>query len=268
MNILCIDLGNTNVHYGIVDKKEVSHPGSFSTKQFKDAPHFLTEFHHLLREGNFEAISFCSVVPDLNSAITTLLKALNKPIFQLSYTSNKGIKLSYPKPSEVGQDRIANAIAARAYYSVPAIIIDMGTAITFDIVTDQGYEGGVIAPGLRLMTQYLNEQTALLPELSAADLITPTKGFGTSTVQAMQLGMSIGFSGMVEALLKHISNALVAKGYDAPIVLTTGGSIANLTQNWKNKTEFVEYLTLLGLAVAYDCSTKERCSLKNSNCEI
>ena len=229
MNILCIDLGNTNVHYGIVDKKEVSHPGSFSTKQFKDAPHFLTEFHHLLREGNFEAISFCSVVPDLNSAITTLLKALNKPIFQLSHTSNKGIKLSYPKPSEVGQDRMPTHSCTRLLFR-SSNYYRYGNSHHLDIVTDQGYEGGVIAPGLRLMTQYLNEQTALLPELSATDLITPTEGFGTSTVQAMQLGMSIGFSGMVEALLKHIFNALVAKGYDAPIVLTTGGSIANLTE--------------------------------------
>lgn len=265
MNLLCIDIGNTNVHYGIVANKNVLHSGSFSTKQFKSAPHFLTEFHQLVHAGDFEAVSFCSVVPNLDEAMRALITPINKPIFQLTHTSNKCIPLNYPKPSEVGQDRIANAIAAKAYFSTPTIIIDMGTAITFDIVTDKGYEGGVIAPGLRLMTRYLNEQTALLPELSAEDLITPTEGFGTSTVRAIQLGISVGFSGMVEALLKHISDALIKQGYERPLVLSTGGSKANLTQNWKNKTEFVDELTLLGLAVAYECAINERCNFKNAN---
>ena len=110
------------------------------------------------------------------------------------------------------------------------------------------------------MTQYLNEQTALLPELTDDDLVNPIEGFGSSTIQAMQLGVSVGFSGMVEALLKHISNAMIANGYDEPIVLTTGGSTVNLTQNWNNQTQFVANLTLIGLASAYDCATKDSCN--------
>lgn len=260
MKVLCIDIGNTNVNYGIIAAQTTFEVGSFSTKQFKDSPHFLTEFHKIIEGSDFDAISFCSVVPNLNSAMRAILEPSNKPIFQLTHETNKGIRLNYPKPSEVGHDRIANAIAVKSYHTIPAIIIDMGTAITFDIITDNGYEGGVIAPGLGLMTQYLNEQTALLPELTDADLVSPIEGFGTSTIQAMQLGVSVGFSGMVEALLKHISNALIANGYNEPIVLTTGGSTANLTQNWNNQTQFVANLTLIGLASAYECATKDCCN--------
>jgi pantothenate kinase type III len=101
------------------------------------------------------------------------------------------------------------------------------------------------------MTHYLHEQTALLPELSEDDLLNVEGAIGKSTVHAMKLGVAIGFSGMVDALRARVLAELKARGEAEPIVLSTGGSIANLTQDWAQKSLFVEDLTLMGLAVAF-----------------
>lgn len=251
MKILCIDIGNTNLNYAIVEKMEVRDANSFPTKQLKDDLHYIKEFHTLIEKHSVSSVSFCSVVPDLDSRLRSLLD-LEIPIYQLTNQTLKGIDLHYPKPDEVGHDRIANALAAQEYFSLPAVIIDLGTAITLDVVSEKGYEGGIIAPGFQLMTRYLNEQTALLPELDNEALGSVKGSFGKSTVQAMQLGVSIGFSGMVDALLQHILNTMQDTHAKKPIVLSTGGSIANLTQDWIEKTQFVDHITLIGLAVAYE----------------
>ena len=250
MKILCIDIGNTNLNYAIVEKMKVSDANSFPTKRLKDDLHYIKEFHKLIEKHSVSAVSFCSVVPDLDSRLRSLLD-LEIPIYQLTNQTLKGIDLHYPKPDEVGHDRIANALTAQEYFSLPAVIIDLGTAITLDVVSEKGYEGGIIAPGFQLMTRYLNEQTALLPELDNEALGSVKGSFGKSTVQAMQLGVSIGFSGMVDALLQHILNTMQDTHAKKPIVLSTGGSIANLTQDWIEKTQFVDHITLIGLAVAY-----------------
>lgn len=251
MKILCIDIGNTNLNYAIVEKMEVWDANSFSTKRLKDDLHYIKEFHSLIEKHSVSAVSFCSVVPDLDSRLRSLLD-LEIPIYQLTNQTLEGIDLHYPKPDEVGHDRIANALTAQEYFSLPAVIIDLGTAITLDVVSEKGYEGGIIAPGFQLMTRYLNEQTALLPELDNEALGSVKGSFGKSTVQAMQLGVSIGFSGMVDALLLHILNTMQDTHAKKPIVLSTGGSIANLTQDWIEKTQFVDHITLIGLAVAYE----------------
>ncbi|MFL2847531.1 MAG: type III pantothenate kinase [Coraliomargaritaceae bacterium] len=251
MKILCIDIGNTNLNYAVVEKMEVVNANSFPTKRLKEDLHYIKEFHTLIDAHEITAVSFCSVVPNLNTRLKSLLN-LEIPIFQLTDKTLKGIDLHYPKPEEVGHDRIANALTAQAYFSLPAIIIDLGTAITLDVVSEKGYEGGIIAPGFELMTRYLNEQTALLPKLDNEALGSVKGSFGKSTIQAMQLGVSVGFSGMVDALLEHVLNTMKEKSGNEPVVLSTGGSIANLTQDWVEKTQFVDHLTLIGLAVAYE----------------
>ena len=126
----------------------------------------------------------------------------------------------------------------------------MGTAVTFDIISSQGYEGGIIAPGLAVMTHYLHEQTALLPELKPEDLINVKDAIGKSTVDAMKLGLTVGFSGMVQSILDKVSDGLVERSGANPVVLSTGGSVANLTKDWALKSEFVQDLTLIGLGEA------------------
>jgi len=251
MKILSIDVGNTSTHYGLVDGQAVIQTGHFPTRHFKDGPS--TEFAAaitLLLE-NAEGISFCSVVPDINANLVASVKPFGLPIFHLTHETCYGLELAYPKPEEIGQDRIANAIAVQEYHGVPAVILDMGTAVTFDIISSAGYEGGIIAPGLAVMTRYLHEQTALLPELSEKDLLNVEGAIGKSTVHAMKLGVAIGFSGMLDALRARVLEELKARGEAEPIVLSTGGSIANLTNDWAQKSLFLEDLTLMGLAVAF-----------------
>ena len=101
------------------------------------------------------------------------------------------------------------------------------------------------------MTRYLHEQTALLPELSPDDLVDVKGAIGKSTVHAMQLGVAVGFSGMIHALRERVVSELEKRENSSPVVLSTGGSIANLTRDWADKSEFVEHLTLMGLAVAF-----------------
>jgi type III pantothenate kinase len=250
MKTLCIDVGNTSTHYGVVAGRAVTQVGHFPTPELLGGPS--QSFYETLAPLCAEAdgIAFCSVVPAVNTNLRASLAAAQRTIFQLTHQSCRGLELVYPKPEEIGQDRIANAIAAQEYYGTPAVVIDMGTAVTFDIVSSKGYEGGIIAPGLAIMRNYLHDQTALLPELSEADLVAVDGAIGKSTLQAMQLGVAIGFSGMIDALLQRVREELRSRGEPEPVVLSTGGSMANLTRDWSQKSEFVGNLTLLGLAVA------------------
>lgn len=250
MNILSIDVGNTSTHYGLVSGQTVTHTGHFPTKAFIESPSaaFSKEVAPLAEQA--EGIAFCSVVPEINTNLRASVLHFELPTFHLTCETCKGLDLIYPKPTEIGQDRIANAIAAQEFHGTPAVIIDMGTAVTFDIISSQGYEGGIIAPGLAVMTRYLHEQTALLPELSAEDLIDVDGAIGKSTIHAMKLGVAVGFSGMIDALLQKVTHALIDKGEPTPVVLSTGGSVANLTKDWAGKSLFVKDLTLMGLAIA------------------
>ncbi len=256
MKILSIDVGNTCTHYGLVEGQTVSHTGHFPTKAFRESPspEYADVIEPLIAQA--QGISFCSVVPDINTNLRASLLRFDKPTFHLTCHTCPGLNLVYPKPTEIGQDRIANAIAAQEFYGTPAIVIDMGTAVTFDIVSSCGYEGGIIAPGLAVMTKYLHEQTALLPELKTEDLLNVEGAIGKSTVHAMKLGMAVGFSGMIDALLARVIAELESRGEAKPVVLSTGGSIANLTKDWVEKSEFVEDLTLMGLGVAFERSQR------------
>ena len=252
MKILCIDVGNTRIHYGIVEGQTVSKTGHFHTNHFLSGSYesFSTALATIL--AKVEGISFCSVVPKINEHLLNYLQSTGLPVFQLTHLNCHGLKLAYPNPGEIGQDRLANAIAAQQYYSIPAIILDMGTAVTLDIVSNAGYEGGIIAPGLAVMTNYLHEQTALLPKLNENDLLQVEGAIGKSTLHAMQLGVAIGFSGMLDALLTRVFTELQNRDGVSPIVLSTGGSIANLTKEWSAKSRFIENLTLIGLAAAFE----------------
>jgi len=247
---LCIDVGNTSIHYGLVSGQTVQCAGEFPTHNFDltSSPEFAQVVAPLISQA--EGISYCSVVPAINENLCESLAEFAKPIFHLTCETCTGLDLAYPKPYEIGEDRIANAIAAQEFYGIPAIVIDMGTAVTFDIISSKGYEGGIIAPGLAVMTHYLHQQTALLPELKAKDLVNVEGAIGKSTVDAMKLGVAVGFSGMIQSILDKVTDGLAVRSELNPVVLSTGGSIANLTKDWAQKSEFVQDLTLMGLGVA------------------
>ena len=258
MKILCIDIGNSSTHYGLVEGQSVEYLGEVSTTLLSEnfTSSFQQHFAKLLPFAN--GVAFCSVVPSVNTLILEQLKQSAQPLFHLTHQNCKGLNLVYPNPAEIGQDRLANALAAKAFFGAPVIVIDMGTAVTFDIISQRGYEGGIIAPGLQVMTNYLHEQTALLPKLLPEDLISSGGAIGKSTVHAMQLGVTVGFSGMIDALTVQVTEELKAQESADPIILSTGGSVANLHKEWSSKSQFVETLTLQGLAVGFNHAYPER----------
>ncbi len=253
--LFCIDVGNTHAHFGLVGPegaaamhrlptRQLDHPtegfGARLPKAFAERP-------------DLQGISFCSVVPEATERLLRVFERCGAgvPVFQLTHEKKLGVAISYPRPAEIGQDRLANAAAALALVGAPAVVIDMGTAVTFDIVTRAGgYEGGIIAPGVEVMRRYLHEQTALLPKLDPTDLEV-SRAIGKSTLEAMKIGTVVGFAGMVQALLDEVLREFSMRGEGSPAVLATGGTADLLEKRLRHPFRIVPDLTLRGLASAW-----------------
>src|SRR5206468_7564470 len=153
-----------------------------------------------LRKQRVRKVVVSSVVPRKNPAIS---KAIGKlEALWVDSTLKLGVGIDYPKPKSIGADRLANAAAVTGLYGFPAIVVDFGTAVTFDIVSDRRtYVGGVIAPGLEAMTNFLYQRTALLPGISLKE---PRHAVGKSTIEAMLSGAVFGFRGLVKEILARI----------------------------------------------------------------
>jgi type III pantothenate kinase len=252
--IFAVDVGNTHCHFGCLCGDTVLFSGRCETNDLNahrnPFANFLSGLN--LPPNTFLHTAYCSVVPSVNKALESHLKKLGPNCFHLQANNCPGLQITYPNPQEIGEDRLANALAAAALYGAPVVVIDMGTAVTFDIVTNRGgYEGGIIAPGIGLMTRYLHEQTALLPKLNPQDLVDLPGAIGQSTIEAMHLGCSVGFSGMLAALLERVETELARHGEQPVKVISTGGTMAFLSREWMRRTDFVEDLTLRGLAIAF-----------------
>ena len=143
----------------------------------------------------------CSVVPRKNRAVRSAAKGTR--ILWLTPKIRLGVGVDYPDPKTIGADRLANAAAVAALYGCPAIVVDFGTAVTFDIISaSRKYIGGVIAPGLESMTNFLYQRTALLPKLSLQE---PRSAVGRSTMEAMRAGAVIGYRGLIREILSKIT---------------------------------------------------------------
>ena len=253
MKVFSIDIGNTTTRFGLVVEDQTKHTASVFTPSLEKSDNelltALTDAH--LRGDLLDGIAFSSVVPAADKWLENILAATisQVPVFHLT-CENCPIPINYPNPQEIGQDRLANAIGAQGLYGLPAVVIDMGTTVNFDIVTRNGYEGGIIAPGLAVITNYLHEQTALLPQLNAQDLIVST-GIGKTTVDAMKIGCVVGFEGMIRSLLDCVRTELKQLGHSDPAIIATGGSAGILPQKWLKDIGFNPDITLQGLAVAF-----------------
>jgi type III pantothenate kinase len=248
--LLCIDIGNTRTHYGLVGDRGASEIRHLSTAELNHPTSGLAAVLAQLEATGYSwsGIAFCSVVPAAADRLRDCLAG--RALFQLTSAAKLGVKISYPRPQEIGQDRLANAVAAQAFYGAPAVVIDMGTAVTFDIVTpDGGYEGGIIAPGMELMRRYLHEQTALLPELD--DSLEVAGPIGQSTREAMRIGCVVGFGGMIQALLDLTLQEMIRRGLPPPTILATGGSAELLHRGLRQTFSVVPDLTLRGLSAAW-----------------
>lgn len=190
----------------------------------------------------FDRVVLCSVVPDRNAMIGA---ACSQPLLQLSHKLDLGIGIDYPRPSTIGADRLANAVAAAHLYGAPAIVVDFGTAVTFDIISPQKmYVGGVIAPGLEVMTDYLYDRTALLPRI---DLLEPVSAIGRTTRDAMLAGAVHGYRGLVKEIIAQIRMELGSKKIH---VIATGGYASLIAARLPILKILNPDLTLEGLRIA------------------
>jgi len=189
----------------------------------------------------FDALVLSSVVPDKAKLIRTL--AGTRPIHEISCRSKLPIAIDYPAPEQIGADRLADAVAAFTRFGAPSVVIDFGTAVTFDVLGAPGtYLGGVIAPGMMTMTENLAKRTALLPKI---DLAEPDCAIGKSTVEAMQVGAVTGYRGMIRAILQSIDRELTAP----PCIVATGGDAEFIARGLPEIEHVLPELTLEGIRI-------------------
>ncbi|VVM07580.1 type III pantothenate kinase [Methylacidimicrobium cyclopophantes] len=182
-----------------------------------------------------------SVVPSRTEIFRTVF---SRRLFLVHGRAPLGFPIDYPKPAEIGADRLANAAAALHFWSPPVVVVDFGTATNFDIVDGSGaFCGGIIAPGLDLMTRYLHERTALLPEVRLSE---PKRAFGRSTAEAIRVGAIYGYRGMIRGLLEGIRREL---GGDRWTVVATGGHAALVARGLPEVSGVRPNLTLEGLRI-------------------
>ena len=194
----------------------------------------------LLAEIDFDAVMICSVVPEKSVILRAHFEG-KYPLHFLHYQSPLGMGIDYPLPAQIGADRLANSAGVLTRHGVPAIIIDFGTAVTFDVISAQpAYCGGVIAPGLGAMSGYLTQKTALLPEIELAE---PASAVGKSTVHAMQAGAVFGYRGLVREILTRICAELPGK----PKIIATGGDAALIARGLPEIDAVDPDITLDGL---------------------
>ncbi len=188
----------------------------------------------------FDGVLVCSVVPD-KAILLRETFAGGHPLHFLSCDSPLGMGIDYPQPAQIGADRLANAAGVLSRHRVPAIIIDFGTAVTFDVISDEpAYCGGVIAPGLGAMSGYLTRRTALLPEI---ELDEPVSAIGKSTIHAMQAGAVFGYRGLVKEIIGKIRAELAGD----PVVVATGGDAALIARGVSEIDAVDPDITLDGL---------------------
>jgi type III pantothenate kinase len=202
-----IDVGNSNVKWTTTDGRKLGRVAEFPTEKLVNRKSQLDFQLPGIREGICVAV-ISSVVPAATEALRKLLKkTFGIPSFHVvNHRSNLGIGIRYPKPQKIGADRLVNVVAAVRLYGTPAIVVDFGTAVTFDVISpDAEYLGGVIAPGIQVMTDYLYEKTALLPRITLKE---PRSPVGKSTEEAMRVGAVIGYRGLIREVIRSIADEL------------------------------------------------------------
>jgi type III pantothenate kinase len=192
---LLVDISNSYTKFAFASITRISTPVRIATNELSSSV-----FAQFLKRRSVRKVIVSSVVPKKNRTIS---KAAGKvDVLWLNSTLKLGVGIDYPAPTTIGADRLANAAAVAALYGFPAIVVDFGTAVTFDIVSDRrDYIGGVIAPGLEAMTNFLYQRTALLPKLSLKE---PQRAIGKSTIDAMLSGAVFGYRGLVREIIARI----------------------------------------------------------------
>ena len=249
--VFSLDLGNSTCRIGLFEQGRITEERFVSTSSFAENP------DDLLGPivSHPEPLAYCSVSTLAERALKEWSSRSGTKSFNVTNDSYGNFPITYPSPEEIGQDRIANAFAAHRTSELPAIVIDVGTATTFDVVgKEEGYMGGVIAPGPQGFLDFLHQNTALLPKVRIGDKM-PSNPIGKKTTDAMLLGIHLGFGPMVKGILNELSDELMKTSENKPKVILAGGASFHLELT---DSEHRPLLTLEGIGLAYLENTTPR----------
>ena len=259
--ILLIDIGNTNIVLGIYDKNKKIKSWRLETRQTKTDDEYGSQIESILTHENIKTedikdVVIASVVPTLQHTFKVLCKKyLNRTPIVVGENTRTGMPIKHDNPREVGADRIANSVALVEHYKLPAILIDMGTAVTFDVVSKNGeYLGGAISPGLGIASEALFERTSKLPRI---EVIKPKNAIGKSTVDAMKSGLFYGFIGLIDNVIEQILLEL-NEDKDNVSIIATGGYSEMITKNSKYLQSNDQDITLEGMRIIYEKTIESR----------
>lgn len=256
--LLAVDVGNTHIVLALYDGKEFLHNWRLQTRKEQTEDEFAAALRQLFlsAELSFKDVHdvvLCSVVPDVSRNLDRLFKKyFNIEAHIVSKDSLKNsLTINVDRPGDVGADRLVNSIAAQDIISAPFIVIDFGTATTFDVVdASNTYIGGAIAPGVNLSVKALYEAAAKLPDI---EIVKPSKAIGDSTVSAMQSGVFWGYTGLINDILNRIKSELDGEAN----VLATGGLAGLFADEIEGLTNIDENLTLKGLVKIHEMKYKK-----------
>jgi len=249
--LLAIDIGNTDTTFGVFEGDELRAAWHVATGIHRMTDEYAAILlnlmqHQKLKIADIDEAVLCSVVPPIVSTFEELFQQyFHISPLVVSAGVKTGVRIRMDNPREVGADRIVNAAAAHQLYGGPLIIVDLGTATTFDVVSREGdYLGGVIAPGIRIAAEALFTRTAMLPRVEFA---RPKRVIGTNTVSAMQSGIIYGYVGLVESIVARIQRESGEKAK----VIGTGGYAEIIAQETKIFDIVNPNITLIGLKLIH-----------------
>jgi len=250
--LLAVDVGNTSMMFAVFEGDTVRGTWQFSTDTKRTADEYAVSLQSMMALSDIafseiDDVIISCVVPKHMYALTSLARQYFdcNPLIVGSADVDLDIKICLERPSEVGADRLVNAVAVREIYAEDSIIIDFGTATTFDIVTAKGdYLGGAIAPGIHLSVDALHKAAAKLPEVAVT---RPKNVIGTNTVSAIQSGIYYGYKGVIEGIVSQMRSE-----YKHPLKVIATGGLASLFSKGDSIIEEVRRdLTIQGLRLIY-----------------
>jgi len=256
--LLAIDIGNTGINLGVFDGDKLTSTWRLTTGIDRSPDEYGSLLYTLLqRQGvpvsKITGAALCCVVPPLVSVFQEVCqKYLGVSLLIVEPGVKTGVRISLDNPREVGPDRVVNAVAAHHIYGEPVIVIDFGTATTFDVVSEAGdYLGGAIAPGINIASEALFTRTAMLPRI---ELTRPKQVIGKSTTAAMQSGIIFGYIGLIEGMIKRIKQELRSEAK----VVATGGYAYPLAKEIPGIEIINPDLSLIGLHLIYEMNKIEK----------
>jgi type III pantothenate kinase len=250
--LLAIDIGNSNIVVGVFEKDKVKATWRIATGVHRMWDEYAIILINLLATRNLklsqiDGVVMCSVVPPIGHVWEEMSKRyIGMAPLVVGAGIKTGVRITQDNPREVGADRVVHAAAAHHLYGGPCIVIDMGTATTFDVVSKEGdHLGGAIAPGIVIATEALTARTSALPRI---DLVRPKRAIGKNTVAAMQSGIVFGYVGLIEGIVKRIKQE-----FGSPMkVIATGGNAALIAEETKIIDTVEPDLILIGLRVIWE----------------